>query len=82
LSGTYAAWDVGDYEHLNPKTPAVQDLWRSTMSVGGCQKNGALAHHETERNVRDHPTVAADADLSNLVTYLRLNGLEPTGGWF
>lgn len=35
LSGTYGAWDVDDYEHLNPKTPVVKELWLSTMSVGG-----------------------------------------------
>ena len=35
LSGTYGARDVDGYEHWNPRTPAVHDLWRSTMSVGG-----------------------------------------------
>jgi hypothetical protein len=35
LSGTDGASDVDNYEHFNPKTPAVQNLWRSTMSIGG-----------------------------------------------
>jgi hypothetical protein len=35
LSGTYGDWDVDDYEYLNPRDPALKDLWLNTMSVGG-----------------------------------------------
>ena len=35
LSGKFERWDVDHYEHLNPKHPGVNDLWRSTMSIGG-----------------------------------------------
>jgi hypothetical protein len=35
LSGTGARWDVDDYEHLNPKDSALNDLWRTTMTIGG-----------------------------------------------
>ena len=35
LNGASGAWDVDDYEHLNPKDPEVRTLWIRTMTVGG-----------------------------------------------
>jgi hypothetical protein len=53
LSGTYGAWDVDDYEHLNPKTPAVHDLWRSTMSVGGLPEEWVRLDTTQQSEIRE-----------------------------
>jgi hypothetical protein len=53
LSGTYGAWDVDDYEHLNPKTPAVHDLWRSTMSVGGLPEEWVRLDEAKQSEIRE-----------------------------
>lgn len=53
LSGTYGAWDVDDYEHLNPKAPAVQDLWRSTMSVGGLPEEWVSLDATKQSEIRE-----------------------------
>lgn len=52
LSGTCGAWDVDDYGHLNPKNPAVQNLWHSTMPRGLAGRMGAVGRDETERDQR------------------------------
>jgi hypothetical protein len=35
LDGNCHGWDVDVYEHLNPKNPQLEDLWRQTMGIGG-----------------------------------------------
>jgi hypothetical protein len=52
LSGSCGAWDVDDYAHLNPKTPLVRDLWRSTMSVGGLPEEWALLDGTKQSEIR------------------------------
>ncbi len=33
LAGTYGAHEVDSYEHLNPKSPNLRELWEATLSV-------------------------------------------------
>ena len=33
LEGTGAAWDVDDYEHLNPQDRKLHELWSRTMVI-------------------------------------------------
>lgn len=35
LNGNSAGWDIDDYEHLNPKSEELNDLWRETIAIGG-----------------------------------------------
>jgi hypothetical protein len=53
LSGTYAAWDVDDYEHANPKDPVLKDLWRSTMSAGGLPEEWVRLDEEKQNEIRE-----------------------------
>jgi len=53
LSGTGGAWDVDDYEHLNPKDPALKDLWRSTMAVGGLPEEWVRLGEGKQNEIRE-----------------------------
>ena len=33
LSGTYGGYEVDDYEHLNPKSPKLRNLWEATLCI-------------------------------------------------
>ena len=33
LSGIYGGHEVDDYEHLNPKSPKLRDLWEATLYI-------------------------------------------------
>jgi len=53
LSGTYGDWDIDDYEHLNPRNPALKDLWRSTMSVGGLPEEWVRLDESKQSEIRE-----------------------------
>jgi hypothetical protein len=52
LSGQTARWEVDDYEHLNPKDPALNDLWRSTMAIGGLPEMWTALDEEKQTGIR------------------------------
>ena len=33
LSWTYGGYEVDDYEHLNPKSPKLRNLWEATLCI-------------------------------------------------
>ena len=35
LNGTAQGWDVDHYEHLNPRSSALKELWQRSLDVGG-----------------------------------------------
>jgi hypothetical protein len=45
--GGYGSWAVDDYEHLNPKSEPLKDLWRRTMSIGGLPEEWTRSDDET-----------------------------------
>jgi hypothetical protein len=51
--GGYGRWAVDDYEHLNPKSEQLKDLWRSTMSIGGLPEEWARLDGETKSKIRE-----------------------------
>jgi len=53
LSGNYAAWDVDDYEHLNPRDRDLRELWRRSMQVGGLPEEWVRLDHEHKNELRD-----------------------------
>lgn len=53
LDGDYAGWDVDDYEHLNPRSKQLKDLWRKTMSIGGLPEEWTRLDEEAKSRVRD-----------------------------
>ena len=65
LDGSYAGWDVDDYEHLGPKDEELRDLWRRTMSIGGLPEEWTRLDDETKCKIRE---VIAE-----------IRRLEPTG---
>jgi|SRR5450755_406880 hypothetical protein len=50
---TYGSWAVDDYEHLNPKSERLKDLWRRTMSIGGLPEVWARLDEEAKSKVRE-----------------------------
>jgi hypothetical protein len=53
LNGNYWGWDVDDYEHLNPKSEPLKNLWRRTMSIGGLPEKWTSLDDETKRRMLD-----------------------------
>ena len=53
LDGGCGGWDVDDYEHLNPKSEQLKDLWRRTMSIGGLPEEWPGLDDETKSRIRD-----------------------------
>jgi hypothetical protein len=50
---TYGGWAVDDYEHLNPKSEKLKDLWRKTMSIGGLPEEWSRLNEEAKSKVRE-----------------------------
>ena len=63
--GGYGRWEVDDYEHLNPKSKQLKDLWRRTMGIGGLPEEWTRLDDE------------AKAEMLEVIADIR--GLEPTG---
>jgi len=53
LDGSYSGWAVDDYEHLNPKSEQLKNLWRRTMSIGGLPEEWARLDGETKSKIRE-----------------------------
>ncbi|HKH98379.1 MAG TPA: hypothetical protein VJ999_04665 [Candidatus Sulfotelmatobacter sp.] len=53
LDGSYGGWAVDDYEHLNPKSEQLRDLWRRTMSIGGLPEEWTRLDDETRSGIRE-----------------------------
>jgi len=53
LDGSYGGWDVDDYEHLNPKSEPLKDLWQKTMSIGGLPEEWTRLDDGTKRKIRE-----------------------------
>lgn len=53
LDGSYTGYAVDDYEHLNPKSGQLKDLWRRTMGIGGLPEEWAGADDGTKSRIRE-----------------------------
>src|SRR5580704_3432237 len=53
LDGSYARWDVDDYEHLGAKDEELRNLWRKTMSIGGLPEEWTRLDDETKCKIRE-----------------------------
>jgi hypothetical protein len=53
LSGCTGAWDVDDYEHLNPRNPQIRELWRRSMEVGGLPEQWSGLDEKSKDVLRD-----------------------------
>jgi hypothetical protein len=53
LDGNYAGYAVDDYEHLNPKSEQLKDLWRRTMRIGGLPEEWARLDDEAKSKIRE-----------------------------
>jgi hypothetical protein len=53
LTGHFYGWDVDDYEHLNPKDPHVQELWRRSMAVGGLPEEWVRLDEAEKNELRE-----------------------------
>ena len=51
--GSYTGYAVDDYEHLNPKSEQLKDLWRRTMGIGGLPEEWAGADDGTKSRIRE-----------------------------
>lgn len=53
LHGDYGAYDVDDYEHLNPRNPELRELWKRTMVVGGLPEEWARLDDGKKNELRE-----------------------------
>jgi hypothetical protein len=53
LDGKGVAWDVDDYEHLNPREPELRELWHKTMQIGGLPEEWPRLDDARKDQLRD-----------------------------
>jgi hypothetical protein len=53
LSGTYGRHEVDGYEHLNPKSPKLRDLWEATLRVHRLPEEWAGLDEATKSELRE-----------------------------
>jgi hypothetical protein len=53
LEGRDVAWDVDDYEHLNPREPELRELWRRTIQIGGLPEEWPRLDDVRKNELRD-----------------------------
>lgn len=53
LNGETWGWDVDDYEHLNPRNPAIRELWAETLRIGGLPEEWMTRDEATKQQLRN-----------------------------
>ena len=53
LTGSYAGWDVDNFETQSIRDPRLQDLHRRTMSVGGLPEEWVRLSEERKNQLRE-----------------------------